>query len=326
MAMAQQGRGNGVLDLAWGTVAFGDQYSYAPLWHSEDRSASRSGTHRPASFIEGRVRFSTRRSHNPIQLHVTESCGGITGPYRGHDTAIFDTSALETTMRLASAPLPEFQLSHPSHTSWPTMSINGTATEPRFTYKEMAEIAGLIRWVASTPDSAVKPPEPVHFSYPSYNSASDHSTRRPTTPSLHEHAHHLFETYNRPARPGEFIFKEMVKYERKRQFLRIKRRNAPYVMIVARDFTGDPDDPDAWSIEVEKSYLMRDGYVELGPEGIWEQLSFAAWELWTPVTNWAGRAKVAVKATLLEIKAKGLDIWYGPRNGTQESWDEVFGV
>ena len=228
-------------------------------------------------------------------------------------------------MRLASAPLPEFQLSHPSHTSWPTMSINGTATEPRLTYKEMAEIVGLIRWAATTPDSLVKPPEPVHFPYPSNNSTGDHSTRRPTTSSIHEHAHHLYKTHNQPARPGEFIFKEMLLYDNKRQFLWIEHRSAPHVMIKVRDYVDDPGIPNPKYVEVEKTYLMGDGYVELGPEGIWEHLSFAAWELWTPVTNWAGRAKVAVKATLLEIKAKGLDIWYGPRNRTQESWDKVFG-
>src|ERR1700761_6876415 len=294
--MAQRGRGNGVLDHTWSTIASEDQDPYALLRHSRDRSASRSGTRRPgASCIEGRVSLSTRRRHNPIQSCITGSCGGIDGSYRGHDAAIVDRSALEAT-RFAS--------------------------EPRLTYKQMAEIVRMIRWAANAPDSSIEPPKPVHFFYPSYNSAGDHSTWHPTAPVIRKHAHHLFKKYNRPAQPGDIIFLELLLNSQKRQFLRILHRNAPHMMIEALDFPGDPDAPGAKGIRVQKTYLMGDGYVECDPEGLMEHFLVTVWRLWHPMTTWARQAKVSLKATLQEIVDWGWDIYYTCKRNNTMRWVE----
>jgi hypothetical protein len=330
MAMAQRERGNGVLDLAWSTIAFGDQHPYAFLWHSQDRSASRSGTHGPASGIlrpthgiEGQVSLSTRRRHNPIQFCITERCGSIAGSYWGHDTAIFVTSALEDNEACLGASV-KFQLTHPSHTSWPTMSIRETATQPCLTYKEMMEIVEMVRWTANVPGAPVNPPEPVYFPYPLHDSASDHSTRRPTTPLIHKHAHHLYEAYNLPAHPGEWMFKEMILHGRRRKFVRIIDWNAPHVMTEVDDFLEDPDIPNARYARVQKRYLMGDGYVDFDPAGFREHLLVTAWRLRHPVITWARRAKVAVKATLLKIWGMGLDVCYGPTYDAEEGFERRF--
>ena len=202
------------------------------------------------------------------------------------------------------------------------MSINGTTTEPCLTYKQMAEIVRTIRWAANAPDSSIEPPKPVHFFYPSYNSARDHSTWRPTAPVIREHAHHLFKKYNRPAQPGDIIFLELLLNSRKRQFLRILHRNAPHVMIEALDFPGDPDAPGAKGIRVQKTYLMGDGYVESDPEGLTEHFLVAAWRLWHPMTTWARRAKVSLKANLRGIVDWGWDIYYTRKRNDTMRWVE----
>jgi hypothetical protein len=319
--MAQQRRGNGVLDVAWSTIAFRNQNPYALLWHSQDRSASRSGTDRPAYCIEGRVRLCTRRGHNPFQLHVAESRGSITGSYRDHDAAVFDTSALET-MRLASAPLIEFQLPHPSYTSWPTMSINGTTTEPRPTYKEMAELVVLVKRVlaSAAAKSSVEPPEQAHFFHPS----NDPFNVSPGSDSILSYedidrAHR----YNQPARPGEFIFRELL-LGRRRKLIRIVSRNAPRVMTEVQHFLNDPDDPNPRSVWLKVSYLMGDSYVDIGPVGERENFLVTAQGLWKRVTTWAGRTKDTAKATLLEMQDKVLECVYGPTNDAEVGWENVF--
>ena len=191
------------------------------------------------------------------------------------------------------------------------MSNEGTDAQHCLSYKEVKEIGATIQWVAKFHNKPVDSPKPVHFPYPSYDSAGDLSAARPSTPVISDHAHYLFKTYSRPARPGEFILLEMLYHNIARQFLQVIKRNRTHVTIEALDFVENPLSPDPRCIRVEKTYSIKDGYVDIGSDGIGGHLLLALWRLWHLVTTHGRRMMDTLKAPMVGIWYKFLDYYYG---------------
>jgi hypothetical protein len=206
------------------------------------------------------------------------------------------------------------------------MSINGTTTEPRPTYKEMAELVVLVKRVlaSAAAKSSVEPPEQAHFFHPS-NDPFNVSPGSDSTLSYEDidRAHRLYEAYDQPARPGEFIFRELL-LGRRRKLIRIVSRNAPRVMTEVQHFLNDPDAPNPRSVWLKVSYLMGDCYVDIGPEGELENFLVTAQGLWKRVTTWAGRVEDTAKDTYLEMQDKVLECVYGPTNDARVGWEDGF--
>ena len=224
-------------------------------------------------------------------------------------------------MRLPAVPLLCFSC-RTHHMSWPTMSNKGTVAQHCLTYKEMVEIVEMICWALETSGPVVKPPAPVHFPYLSYHSTGDHSTWCPSIYSIRKHALYLYKTYNQPARPGEFIFKELLLNKRKRLFLRIVHRHAPHVTIEVLDFLIGSDLTKSCTrcVRTNKTYLMGAGFVDIGLEGRWEHLAFGLWRLWNPMTTLGRRAMVTFKALQVGIWYKVLDCYYGYKPEDEEHY------
>jgi hypothetical protein len=88
-------------------------------------------------------------------------------------------------------------------------------------------------------------------------------------------------------------------------------------MTEVQDFPNDPDAPNPRIVCLKVSYLMGDGYVDIGSEGLWENFLVTAQRLWKPVTTWAGRVEDTAKDTYLEMQDKVLECLYGPMNDAE---------
>ena len=81
--------------------------------------------------------------------------------------------------------------------------------------------------------------------------------------------------------------------------------------IEALDFIENPLSPDPRCIWVEKTYAIRECYVNLGHDGIGGHLLLALWRFWCLVTTHGRQAMDTLKAPMMGIWYKVLGYYYG---------------
>lgn len=181
-------------------------------------------------------------------------------------------------------------LSRFGYTHCTTMSINNTTSRSIHTYEEAFHIRRLL-------DEALVP----HLTplwRPSYQSARGEARLlKMSTEDARNQINELICRYNYPARPGEFIFGDILFHRKTREYVRIVEQRHTHVIADVREHVGDPNDPHHHTWTYESRFKIGDGYIEdPSPGSLINWVARIAVRLWEVVDNvryyWNGPSRL----------------------------------